>query len=336
MMQPVELAVPGVVTDGNVHNNSAMNTTVCRKILPLILLCCCAVAHAKHLYKYTDENGVVHITDQEPQTEHPVEVRRVKAENKNSFTISNEYNAGRSRQVIQNLLYGPIEVQIQVIESENLVTDPPLPQSFVLPRGFRGEKVVYKQRNPRRRMTVRVNATAVPGEPNVTHTPGVRYLPPFPADESFVVSQGFNGTRTHDTPAARYAIDIPMPIGTPIRAARDGVVMEVNEDFFGAGTDLTRYGARANSIRVLHSDGTMSLYAHLAPERVFVEAGDVILEGEKIAESGNTGFSTGPHLHFAVQKNAGMRLVSIPFVLKGRAGRQVRPETGTRLQGITR
>lgn len=304
-------------------------------VLLVLLLCnTLYVTHAKHLYKYTDENGVTHVTDREPETEHAVEKRQVKAENSNSFIISNERSNGRSTLVLQNLLYGPIEVQVRVVESENLLTEPPLPQSFVLPRDFRGEKVIYKQRNPRRAMQVRVNATAVPGEPNVVHDRGARYLPPFPADKSFVVSQGFNGTRTHDSIEARYAIDIPMPIGTPIRAARDGVVMEVDEDFFGAGTDLSKFGARANSIRVLHSDGTMSVYAHLAPERVFVEPGEVILVGEKIAESGNTGFSTGPHLHFAIQRNIGMQLESIPFVFMTPAGRAVRPETRTRLHGI--
>ncbi len=326
-----------VVTGGDVEDNMHMIKSIFQAVLVFLLLTAvCLPQHlnAKHLYKYTDENGIVHVTDREPETEQPVEKRRVKAENRNSFTISNERSNGRSRQILQNLLYGPIEVQIRVLESENLLSDPPLPQSFVLPRGFRGEKVTYKARNPRRSMRVRVNATAVPGEPNVRHDSGIRYLPPFPADKSFVVSQGFNGTRTHDSIEARFAVDIPMPIGTPIRAARDGVVMEVDEDFFGAGTDLSKFGSRANSIRVLHSDGTMSVYAHLAPERVFVEPGEVILVGEKIAESGNTGFSTGPHLHFAVQRNIGMQLESIPFVFMTPAGRAVRPETRTRLHGV--
>ncbi len=290
---------------------------------------------AKHLYKYTDEQGVVHVTDREPETDQVVEKRQVKAENRNSFKISNERSGDNNRQIFQNLLYGPIELQVRVTESENLITEPPLPQSFVLPRGFRGEKVVYKAANPRRSMRYRISASAVPGEPNVRHDDRVRYLPPFPADESFRVSQGFNGTRTHNSPDAIYAIDIPMPVGTPIRAARDGVVMEVDEDFFGAGTDLSRYGARANSIRVWHDDGTMSVYAHLAPERVLVQPGEVILAGEVIAESGNTGFSTGPHLHFVIQRNVGMRLESVPFVFMAGNGQSIRPETGVRLRGMS-
>lgn len=289
---------------------------------------------AKHLYKYTDDKGVIHFTDQPPETDQPVEVRQVRAENRNSIRISTERSGGKGKQIIQNLLYGPVEVQLRITEGENIVTEPPLPQSFVLPRGFRGEKVIYGPQNPRKGWRYRVSARSVPGEPNVRHDNSVRYLPPFPEDESFRVSQGFNGTRTHDSIEARYAIDIPMPIGTPIRAARDGVVMEVNEDFFGAGTDINRYGTRANSIRVLHGDGTMSVYAHLASEKVFVRPGEVILAGEVIAESGNTGFSTGPHLHFAIQRNIGMRLESVPFVFMARKGKTLRPETGVRLRGI--
>jgi len=300
----------------------------------IITMTCNGDLLAKRLYKYTDEKGVVHFTDQEPETDQPVEVRRVKAENSNIFRITTERSEGKNHQILQNLLYGPIELQIRVVEEENLLTEPALPFSFVLPRGFRGEKVIYKANNPRRGVSYRLRATAVPGKPNVQHDNNVEYLPPFPADESFRVSQGFNGKISHDTPEAIYAIDIPMPIGTPIRAARNGVVMEVNEDFFGAGTDASRYGARANSIRVLHDDGTMSVYAHLASERVRVQPGEVVLAGEVIAESGNTGFSTGPHLHFVIERNIGMRIESLPFVFKGRNGKTIRPETGVKLRGV--
>jgi murein DD-endopeptidase MepM/ murein hydrolase activator NlpD len=96
-------------------------------------------------------------------------------------------------------------------------------------------------------------------------------------------------------------------------------VMQVESDFEKAGLDREKYGGRANFVRVLHDDGTMGLYAHLKPEGVLVRVGQRVRQGQRIGLSGNTGFTTGPHLHFAVQVNRGMRLVSIPFRLDGMA-----------------
>ena len=77
---------------------------------------------------------------------------------------------------------------------------------------------------------------------------------------------------------------------------------------------------RANHVRILHDDGSMAVYAHLQPESVVVRAGARVRAGQQIGSSGNTGFSTGPHLHFAVQLNRGMRLESVPFRIEGPAG----------------
>ena len=294
-----------------------------------------AELQAKHIYKYRDENGLIHFTDTPPDTDAEVEKRRVKVEPQTRVSITTDDSGTRARQILQNRIYGPVEVQLRLTSGENVKTVPPLPESFVLPRGFRGEKVRYIPINRNKGWRYAVKARYVPGDPSARHDKGILYLPPFPANKQFIVSQGFLGTSTHkDSIASKYAVDIPMPIGTPIRAVRDGVVMETNEDFYGAGTDPEYNGPRANSIRILHSDGSMSQYAHLRLEGVFVKAGDVVLEGEVIGESGNTGFSTGPHLHFSVQVNTGMRLESIPFVFKSPNGKFVRPDTGVRLHGV--
>ena len=64
----------------------------------------------------------------------------------------------------------------------------------------------------------------------------------------------------------------------------------------------------------------MAVYAHLQPEGVQVRAGQRVRKGQRIGLSGNTGFTSGPHLHFAVQVNRDMRLVSIPFRMFGPRG----------------
>ncbi|MCP6329972.1 M23 family metallopeptidase, partial [Klebsiella pneumoniae] len=68
-----------------------------------------------------------------------------------------------------------------------------------------------------------------------------------------------------------------------------------------------------NFVRILHDDGTMGVYLHLMRGSVQVREGQYVNGGERIARSGNTGNSTGPHLHFVIQRNVGLALESIPF-----------------------
>ncbi|MBF2075943.1 MAG: peptidoglycan DD-metalloendopeptidase family protein [Synechococcales cyanobacterium C42_A2020_086] len=83
-------------------------------------------------------------------------------------------------------------------------------------------------------------------------------------------------------------IDIAADVGTPIYAAADGVV-----EF--AGWNSGGYG---NMVEIRHPDGSMTRYAH--NNRVTVQVGQRVRQGELIAEMGSTGYSTGPHLHFEV------------------------------------
>jgi len=78
----------------------------------------------------------------------------------------------------------------------------------------------------------------------------------------------------------------------------------------------------------------MALYAHLDLASVSVRAGSRIRAGQQIARSGNTGFSTGPHLHFALQANVGMKLVSLPFKFETPAGPSAAPEEAQVLHGL--
>ncbi|MEX0269402.1 peptidoglycan DD-metalloendopeptidase family protein [Leptolyngbyaceae cyanobacterium UHCC 1019] len=83
-------------------------------------------------------------------------------------------------------------------------------------------------------------------------------------------------------------IDIAGPVGTPVVAAADGVVVT-------AGWNSGGYGYL---VEIQHPDGSLTLYAH--NNRVLVQTGQQIAQGQQIAEMGSTGYSTGPHLHFEV------------------------------------
>ena len=124
----------------------------------------------------------------------------------------------------------------------------------------------------------------------------------------FRISQGAGGDFSHNSPSGRYAVDIAMPVGTPIVAARAGTVVKIRNGQGGRLPDPA-----GNHVRVEHDDGTHSAYLHLSRGSVRVKPGQRVEVGTLLGKSGNTGRSTGPHLHFVVQKSYGGSMLSIPF-----------------------
>jgi murein DD-endopeptidase MepM/ murein hydrolase activator NlpD len=168
------------------------------------------------------------------------------------------------------------------------------------------------------------------GDPRAEHRPERAYRAPFASGSRHPVTQAFPAAVTHNTPDSRYAIDLAMPIGTDVYAARSGIVIEVESARFRAS--ITEESEEANLIRILHDDGTIAIYAHLSRSSVRVRSGDRVARGDYIADSGNTGFSSGPHLHFAVTRNAGFRLESVPVEFDDGAGGSLTAQAGTLLQ----
>lgn len=302
-------------------------------LLGILLLGVSIPAAAKRIYQYTDDQGITHITDVPPDTDQPVSSRPVKVEPKSPIVVYKTGPRNNLPERFENKLYGPIELEIQFTQQENIVSEPALPKRFVLEPRFVGNLIRLRPEDESQGYRLQISYRSVPGDPKARHDQQAVYIPPIPARQRYPVSQGFNGQVTHITPDSRYAIDIPMPEGTPIVAARDGVVMDVQDDFYEGGEDLKKYGQRANRVVILHADGTMGVYAHLAPESAYTRPGRAVLAGEVIGRSGNTGFSTGPHLHFVVQRNAGMKIVSVPFEFTDKDGRRFEPQTGTELIG---
>ncbi|HEX6572085.1 MAG TPA: M23 family metallopeptidase, partial [Steroidobacteraceae bacterium] len=77
--------------------------------------------------------------------------------------------------------------------------------------------------------------------------------------------------------------------------------------------------------------GTYAIYAHLQLDTVRVRPGQRVGRGEYIANSGNTGFSSGPHLHFVVLRNVGLRSESLPVTFAGVGGTVVAARSGEML-----
>ena len=152
------------------------------------------------------------------------------------------------------------------------------------------------------------------------------YGMPFGGNEARALVQGINGRETHML-GMRYALDFAMPEGTPVVAARDGIVVHVQDGFTEGGSDPDLL-ERANLIVVGHSDGTLAFYGHLSPG-LAVAVDDSVQEGDVLGRSGVTGFAGQPHLHFHV----GVRALGDPgrtirIRLKDSAGQEVDLETG--------
>jgi len=97
-----------------------------------------------------------------------------------------------------------------------------------------------------------------------------------------------------------------------VHAARGGVVVQSKDDSDVGGPNR-KFENKANLILIRHSDGTIGIYAHLSKGCNRVKVGDTVNAGDWIASSGNTGFTSGPHLHFSVFKTrSGKERESIP------------------------
>ncbi|WP_294461264.1 M23 family metallopeptidase [uncultured Ruminobacter sp.] len=147
-----------------------------------------------------------------------------------------------------------------------------------------------------------------------------------PFKGAYKVTQGWEGGFTHQGPKNRYAIDVSMPVGTPVLAAKKGKVVDMRMGSVTGGNNPS-FRPMANYIRIQHDDGTITVYVHLKGNSQVVRVGDYVQQGQVIALSGNTGYTTGPHLHFALQTNTPKGVKSIKFKLNG-----VEPVSGTLLR----
>lgn len=98
-------------------------------------------------------------------------------------------------------------------------------------------------------------------------------------------------------------IDMAAPLGTPIHAATDGVVIKAEP--------ASGYG---HWVQIRADDGTVTMYGHMSSSGVLVSEGQHVTAGDVIALVGNEGFSFGPHLHFEVWKNGNTKIDPMPWL----------------------
>jgi murein DD-endopeptidase MepM/ murein hydrolase activator NlpD len=299
----------------------------------ITILLVAGAASGQALYKYQDENGDWIYTDRPPTEEQTVEIRHLPTGAKPPTVSVTTRLADRELQfVARNDYHAPIEVVLALDELTNL-QNPASGQVMrwiVDPRSelkLLALPVLADEQEP----AAKFRFIALLGDPRSRHVPQRPYRAPFAVASDYPITQAFPLSATHKTADSRYSVDIAMPIGTDIHAARGGIVIEVASTNFRGGVNRERDAATANIVRILHDDGTHAVYAHLNLNSIRVQAGDEVERGQYIADSGNTGFSSGPHLHFAVLRNAGLRIESVPIKFEGLNSAEIQPTTGDAL-----
>lgn len=292
-----------------------------------------APAWAGAIFKYKDSSGVTHYTDQRPASSQQVEIFQLfgsAPEQQKTVFIEKRGSAERPELYVVNQNQAPVEIRFALTQQDNVAT-PAIPEQWIVPAKGTLKLAALQPRVAGTPMRYDYRLRWQLGDPGAAPIAGFAYSPPLPAQGLFTVSQAFDGGLSHNTPGSRYAIDIGMPIGTGIRAARGGSVVSV-QDRHGAGGNSVAYRSQTNSVYILHDDGTFGVYAHLRQGSALVRPGQRVQSGQIIAQSGNSGYSTAPHLHFAVLRNSGMRWESLPFKLATPAG-PVTPTRGLVLNG---
>lgn len=318
-----ERAAPTLAREPRRATLARMGSPSHSRLLPLIVLALLPGEGAmSQAYRYRDSSGQWVYTDRPPPPGQQAESMRFKSEGSSPRIVVEPRSGGGSVSMIAvNECRCVVEFGIKVTGPDGRklaarAVVPPLSQQLLV------ELPVLPGTG-----SIPFDYGYVIGEPGAVHAPRVPYRAPFARAQSFRVTQAPPDAVTHRDASTRNAIDIALPVGTPVHAAREGLVINVASDRFRGGLALANVDD-ANFVQILHDDGTTAIYAHLQMDTIRVRPGQKVQRGEYIANSGNTGFSSGPHLHFAVVRNAGLRSESVPVTFAGAGGTAIVPRSG--------
>lgn len=192
-------------------------------------------------------------------------------------------------------------------------------KEFPLKAGIKKEYIRLHKKRRAMSYSYSYSYTWIIGSVDAVHDDNYVYRLPFAKGTSHRVSQGYNGKATHKG-HSQYAIDFAMKTATKIYASREGVVVKTKENSNKGGYDK-KFASSGNYITIEHSDTTFATYYHLKKNGVVVKVGDKVRRGAFIGYSGNTGYSSGPHLHFAIFKASdATKTRSIPIKLLSEKG----------------
>lgn len=202
--------------------------------------------------------------------------------------------------IVHNDGRAPVSIRADLSHMINVISDRGWPIYQVVPANSSTVLAKISAADKAQDIGFKTTLDSMPGLLDAVHDPKALYRLPYQDGANYSIGQAPNGPRTtHKAPINLFAIDFNMPQGSAVVAARDGTVIQT-EDQFSQGSKQPDYADKANYVRILHADGTTAIYAHLMHHGVTVTPGQLVKAGTLIGYSGSTGFSGGPHLHFAV------------------------------------
>ena len=303
--------------------------------LVLLAFALSASAGAQDLYKYQDKDGNWIFSDRPPEDGQATESRELEETSAEAGAVVDVTHTYVGRTVLltaRNDFFAPVEIRLEISNISGLEAPEPdhLMTWIMEPRSTMNLlqlAIIEGEDSP----FLEYGFRYMPGDPRATHSATQPYRAPFAVSSDHPITQAFPDTITHSAADSYYAVDLAMPIGTNVFAARDGVVFDIASKNYRSGQDAEEDGPSANVVRILHDDGTYAIYAHLNTNTIRVKPGDRVERGQYIADSGNTGFSSGPHLHFAVMRNMGLRAESVPIMFSAPNSDGVTPASGNLL-----
>ena len=222
---------------------------------------------------------------------------------------------------LDNHTYNDISLKLQATKIQNIRSEFKLPYINSFPPRSRSKILHFSIINANKKSEFGVNYSTMLGGLNLEIDKSYVYALPYKRGKSYLLSQGFKGGVTHKGPS-EYALDFGMPIGSSIHAMRDGIVTGLEEKHNEHGFS-PEFASKANYIIIKHDDGTMAMYGHLQQNGVKVSLGQRVYKHQYIGNSGNTGYSSGPHLHVHISaiKSFTQGSRSIPFIFASKRGR---------------
>lgn len=234
---------------------------------------------------------------------------------RDAVSLENRAQGGSIEVVAHSRCHVPVLMELSLAEIRNLEPSQPLPARFALAAGASRPLLTLERVDSRQDANYRASLAVIFGTGPSAPDPEARYAFPFGGAEPRRLVQGVDGAFTHKGDS-RFAFDFEMPRGTPVLAARDGIVLLVVDGFPDGGED-EKFRYRSNGVHVLHGDGTIASYGHF-DRGVPVREGQHVRAGDLLGASGNSGQSKGPHLHFQVSaQRFGQDAQTVPIVFVG-------------------